>query len=268
MSNRTDYLSISEFAELSGIKRKTLIYYDQIDLLKPRKISDKGYRYYHYQQLYAVNMIIFFKDIGMSLEAIKEYSQLKSADQIIELIQNQKEKIRQKQLYYNRMEQMIDLQIQSLKETENFNDTSISLVEYDEVALFFSETIYHGVHSRVSVSLSELYQQCIAAGYEFPYPSGMAMYMADDWNPEASAAQYYVKVPDSSSVRPKGRYLECYVQGHAEYKTGYEKLINYAQKHKLSIMNTLYIDFIQNELVAQNFDDFIMKMMIQIEEKK
>lgn len=266
MNDRADYLSISEFATLSGIKRKTLIYYDQIDLLKPRKVNTKGYRYYHYRQLYAVNMIIFFKDIGMSLEEIKEYSQLDSADQLITLIQKQKEKIRQKQLYYSRMEQMMELQIQSLRETENFNECSISLTHYEEVPLFFSDTVYHGVKSRVSVALSELYQQSLAAGYEFPYPAGMAMHLDESYTSETAVAQYYVKVPDSPAVRPKGSYLECYVQGHGEYETGYEKLIAYAEKHHFSIANTLYIDFIQNELVAQNFDDFIMKMMLQVNE--
>ncbi|WP_321387116.1 MerR family transcriptional regulator [uncultured Enterococcus sp.] len=268
MSNRTDYLSISEFAELSGIKRKTLIYYDQIHLLKPRKVSEKGYRYYHYHQLYAVNMIIFFKDIGMSLEEIKEYSQLTSADQMITLIQIQKEKIRQKQLYYNRMEKMMDLQIQSLRETTNFDDSSIFLTYYEEVPLFFGDTLYHGVNSRVSVALRELYHQCLKAGYEFPYPSGMAMHLDKTYTSEGAVAQYYMKVPESSTVRPKGNYLECYAQGHGEYQTGYEKLIEYAERKNLSIAGTLYIDFIQNELVAQNFDDFIMKMMIQVEEKK
>lgn len=265
MNDRADYLSIGDFAKLSGLKRKTLIYYDQIDLLKPRKVSSKGYRYYHYQQLYAVNMIIFFKDIGMSLEKIKEYSQLDSAEEIIPLLQHQKEKIRQKQLYYNRMEQMIDLQIQSLQETVNFDAQLISLTYYEEVPLFFSSTVYHGVNSRVSVSLSELYQQCLAAGYEFPYPSGMAMHLTGTYTSETSVAQYYVKVPESAVVRPEGNYLECYVQGHGEYETGYEKLIEYAETRNLVIANTLYIDFIQNELVAQNFDGFIMKMMIHVE---
>lgn len=265
MNDKADYLSISEFAALSGIKRKTLIYYDQIDLLKPRKVSDKGYRYYHYHQLYAINMIIFFKDIGMSLEEIKEYSQLQSADQIIALIQNQKEKIRQKQLYYNRMEKMVDLQIQSLKETEKVGTESIALTYYEEVPLFFSDKSYHSVNSRVSVSLSELYQQCSAAGYEFPYPSGMAIFMDETYIVEKSATRYYVKVPESVAVRPKGRYLEYYVRGHAEYQIGHEKLIEYARNHGFSMTNTLYIDFIQNELVAENFDDFIMKMMIQVE---
>ena len=44
-------LSISETAKLSGVSVRTLHYYDEIGLLKPREISDSGYRYYDKESL-------------------------------------------------------------------------------------------------------------------------------------------------------------------------------------------------------------------------
>ncbi|WP_301426247.1 MerR family DNA-binding transcriptional regulator [Carnobacterium sp.] len=41
-----EYLTISQFSALSGISRKTLIYYDKIDLFSPKMVTDKGYRMY------------------------------------------------------------------------------------------------------------------------------------------------------------------------------------------------------------------------------
>ncbi|MCB5951208.1 MerR family transcriptional regulator [Enterococcus sp. BWT-B8] len=262
-----NYLSIGEFAKRSGIKRKTLIYYDQIDLLKPRVVHSNGYRYYHYHQLYTVNMIHFFKEIGMSLEEIKEYNKMKAASQISDLIQRQREEARQKQMFYRRMEQMLDLQLQTLEETEMFEEKKISVKYSDEVPLFFSSHVkcfYEGARSRFSVSLNDFYQECIAAGYEFPYPSGMLVMSEGKQEIRASETKYYIKIPESADFRPEGNYLTCYSRGVFDYEEGYRKLLAFAAERNLSLKGNLYVDFIQNELVAPNFDDFILKMMIKV----
>ena len=265
MEDRSDYLSIGEFAELSGIKRKTLIYYDQINLLKPRKVSGKGYRYYHYHQLYTVNVIHFFKDIGMSLDEIKEHSKIEQPEEIIELIQRQKEKVQQKQLYYGRMEKMLDLQIESLKENEHFDEQKITIVDYEQVPLFYGEMTYVDEDvPRFSVSNTEFYQQCFAAGYEFPYPSGMCMNVNDKGKMSPVNTRHYIKVPESETFRPKGRYIECYSKGNLKYGREFKKLTQFAEERKLTMIGDVYVDFIQNELVAQNFDDFILKIMIRV----
>ena len=38
--------SIKDLSEIAGITTRTLRYYDEIDILKPAKISDSGYRIY------------------------------------------------------------------------------------------------------------------------------------------------------------------------------------------------------------------------------
>ena len=38
--------SIQELSRLSGVTTRTLRWYDQIDLLKPSRVAESGYRYY------------------------------------------------------------------------------------------------------------------------------------------------------------------------------------------------------------------------------
>ncbi|WP_221568748.1 MerR family transcriptional regulator [Alkalihalobacillus sp. TS-13] len=62
---------ISEFSKLSQVSAKTLRYYDQIDLLKPTHTdADTGYRYYTADQLFQLNRILAFKDLGFTLNQI------------------------------------------------------------------------------------------------------------------------------------------------------------------------------------------------------
>lgn len=62
---------ISEFSRLSKVSLKTLRYYDQIGILKPRKVDhDTGYRYYSADQLLELNRIFIYKELGFTLPQI------------------------------------------------------------------------------------------------------------------------------------------------------------------------------------------------------
>ncbi|MCE4043114.1 MerR family transcriptional regulator [Lysinibacillus fusiformis] len=62
---------ISVFSRLSKVSLKTLRYYDQIGLLKPRKVDhETGYRYYSADQLLEINRIFIYKELGFTLPQI------------------------------------------------------------------------------------------------------------------------------------------------------------------------------------------------------
>ncbi|NMM64571.1 MerR family transcriptional regulator [Clostridium sp. P21] len=63
---------IGEVSKICNIPIKTLRYYDEIELLIPRKIDpDSNYRYYSNDQLALVLVIKHFKEAGFSLKEIK-----------------------------------------------------------------------------------------------------------------------------------------------------------------------------------------------------
>src|SRR5581483_802114 len=64
-------LRIGEFARLSQVPAKTLLYYDEIGLLKPAYCDpETGYRYYAANQMEQLQRILALKDMGLSLEQI------------------------------------------------------------------------------------------------------------------------------------------------------------------------------------------------------
>lgn len=65
--------SIGEFAKKTGLTVRTLHYYDEIDLLKPTIISDKGRRFYTEENLITLQKITTLKFLGYSLEEIKVF---------------------------------------------------------------------------------------------------------------------------------------------------------------------------------------------------
>lgn len=65
---------IGDFSKLTNLSIRTLRYYDDIDLFKPKEIDlFTNYRYYSSDQLEDLKIIKDLQDVGFTLEEIKEY---------------------------------------------------------------------------------------------------------------------------------------------------------------------------------------------------
>lgn len=74
-------MKIHEIAKLTGVTVRTLHYYDQIGLLKPKKVSEAGYRIYDQESIQKLQQILFFRELEFPLTEIKEIMECPSYDQ-------------------------------------------------------------------------------------------------------------------------------------------------------------------------------------------
>ena len=66
-------LKIGDFAKIGQISVKTLRYYDMVGLLKPCEVDpSSGYRYYSFDMLPKLNRILALKELGLSLDQVKQ----------------------------------------------------------------------------------------------------------------------------------------------------------------------------------------------------
>ena len=63
--------SINKLAKLSGVSTRTLRYYDEIGLLSPKRISSNGYRVYGQKEVDLLQQILFYRELGVPLDKIK-----------------------------------------------------------------------------------------------------------------------------------------------------------------------------------------------------
>lgn len=63
--------TVKKLAKLSGVSIRTLRFYDEIGLLKPAYYGDNKYRYYEEEQLLMLQQILFFRELGFSLNDIQ-----------------------------------------------------------------------------------------------------------------------------------------------------------------------------------------------------
>lgn len=63
--------TVQKLGKLAGISTRTLRYYDEIGILKPARINSSGYRIYGEKEVNSLQQILFYRELGVSLEDIK-----------------------------------------------------------------------------------------------------------------------------------------------------------------------------------------------------
>jgi DNA-binding transcriptional MerR regulator len=71
MTGETMY-TIKQLADMSGVSVRTLHYYDEIGLLNPPVTRENGYREYGDEEALKLQQILFFRELGFSLDKIRE----------------------------------------------------------------------------------------------------------------------------------------------------------------------------------------------------
>lgn len=64
--------TVQKLGMMAGISTRTLRYYDEIGILKPARMSSSGYRIYGQKEVDRLQQILFYRELGIKLEIIKE----------------------------------------------------------------------------------------------------------------------------------------------------------------------------------------------------
>lgn len=64
--------TVNRLAQVSGVSKRTLRYYDEIGLLRPERVNPNGYRIYGQMQVDLLQQILFYRELGLPLEEIRE----------------------------------------------------------------------------------------------------------------------------------------------------------------------------------------------------
>jgi DNA-binding transcriptional MerR regulator len=111
-------LQVKEVSELAGVSVRTLHHYDAIGLLIPSSITAAGYRIYTERDLERLQQIMFFKEIGFSLQEVKEVLESPGFDRT-KALQAHRELLLEKRERIDRMIRTVDNTIQSIEGGKN-----------------------------------------------------------------------------------------------------------------------------------------------------
>jgi DNA-binding transcriptional MerR regulator len=91
--------TINKLAKIACISTRTLRWYDECGLLKPRRISTNGYRIYGQEEIDRLQQILFYRELGLELSEIAKIISTDAFDGLTALkghlaaLQNKREQI-------------------------------------------------------------------------------------------------------------------------------------------------------------------------------
>ena len=129
--------TIQKLSLLAGVSTRTLRYYDEIDILKPARINSSGYRIYGQEEVDRLQQILFYKELGLPLDQIKEIITSPSFN-AADALQEHREKLLNKRKQLDRLIANVDQTIAAnegritMTDKEKFEGFKKQLVEENE----------------------------------------------------------------------------------------------------------------------------------------
>ena len=269
--NFEKYFTTSQFAKLYNINKKTLIYYDEINLFKPTIVKDNGYRYYTLHQCGLFEVILILKELGMPLKSIKNYLENRSIEELEKILQEQKINIEKQIKNLNKINKVIKKKLNILKICETIQFDTIQIEEMEEEYFVLSKPTRNKDEITVLKTLyehtSKIYKSDIYNMFDF----GTMIKDIDIINGDyLNCSYFYIKLEKKPKdidyfIKPKGKYIVLYHKGDwLKFYKVYDKIKTYLKSKNICITGYVYEEYILDEEASKIPEEYITKFMIQI----
>lgn len=263
---------IGEFSKMSKITIKALRFYEKEGLIKPIYIDENnGYRYYESKQLIDVSRIVSLKQIGLSIDDIRNV--LTKKNELEEILLLKKDQLENRIYEYNYQLSKIKYLLEEKEMKEEIFEKVIPpyyvyckegvLKDYSEASEFIQSSGIECIKLNPNI-------KCVEPDYCFVnYLDGE--YKEKDIKIRYSQAVIKEKVPfkENDSIKlkeiPEVKCICIYHKGaYDELGTSYGKIMKYIEDNKLEIVDyprECYIDGIWNK---ENVEDWLTEIQVPI----
>ncbi len=261
-------MKISEFGEITGIKRANLIFYDKIGLLSPEYRGENDYRYYTRRQLGIAYLISGLRNIGIPIKDIKQYAEQRTPLKMLQLFSEKEKDIEKEIKALREIQGVMKLYANLVKETIEDDIENIVIKKMPQKEILAGSLLNEETARDYSKASFDFYNSNLEQGRSLNYPFGIIVsknsLLQNDFR---CIMQCYFSVPDfGNSIRPSGRYVIGYMYGnYGQSYQLYEKLLKYIKKNNLKICGDAYEEYPFNEITTENENEYLIRLMIQIE---
>jgi|GEM_PF-152788 len=271
MAKRITFHS-GEFAQLVGVNKKTLHYYDAVGVFQPDSVAENGYRCYSAQQLYPFYMLRTLQRLGLSLAQIKAYLETRSPESYAALLHRQQKWLQQEIHRYQRMSRLVDNNIQLLIFSRNLVCATVTLENLPAADFVQSASVRGCSLTMREKVISQHVRYCQDKELSAGYPMGAMVARQDFMTDNESDVSYYMTQTDKNlryvaslyrRQRPAGCYAVTYLQGdYMETAGAYALLRDYLAQHHLQPGPYSYEEGIVDEMSSADAGHYITRIMV------
>lgn len=270
----TDRLfSIGQFARLHEINKKTLMWYDEIGLLKPAVTKENGYRYYTYHQSSVLEVILMLRDLDIPISDIQIFLRNRSAATFENLLAENIAKIERRIAHLHTMREIFAEKQRDMENLHRLDLSEISIIEKEKPNHLVT------VATSKAPSFDEDTEKIIAQARKYGLHRlqdatyGAMRHVEKLYRSESVKCDFlYIQMPfplqkEGLHIQPKGKYLRAFSFGSWDnLPNRYQEMIAYAKQNGLDLYGFSYEKGI-NEVVIDTVEEYIMQIEIPIRTK-
>ncbi len=169
--------TVKKLSRMANVSARTLRYYDEIGILKPAGINSSGYRIYGQAEVDRLQQILFYRELDVSLESIKEIIAAPSFDRV-KALRGHREKLLEKRERLDLLINSIDKTIASIEgritmtDPEKFEGFKQKLIndnekKYgDEIRQKYGDEAVNKLNEKLKSMTLEQYDEAVKLGKE------------------------------------------------------------------------------------------------------
>lgn len=271
-----------EFADLVGVNKRTLHYYDERGIFRPAHTEANGYRSYGFRQLWSFFMIRLFRAMGLELAEIEDYMTGRTPESLLHLLGEQEKWLDAEIARLKRQKRIVANQQRILRAAPALKCDAPHIEELPECRMIVSENVraltlqgdFAAAETIAAQHVRYTLREQTVAGLSFG-----AMVAPDEFMTAGreSAISYYFTVTEEPwrtvarhlrHTRQAGRFAVIYFSGdYYETAAPYARLRDYMAAQGLEPAGYSYEESIIDDMSAMEEKDYITRIAIPIKKK-
>ncbi|OOG25745.1 MerR family transcriptional regulator [Enterococcus casseliflavus] len=272
-------LTISEMSAYAGVSRRTLIYYDQIDLFKPHSIGDNGYRYYGFEQCLELDVILMLRSLDMPLQDIRQFLKNRNPEYTQKELVERRGEVRDKIAALQELERTFDRYIQRYEKVQEADFETFTIAHHKAEAFIVSEEIAGDDPESAYQVYARFYPLVDYKDAFSGYPIGFlsAGTTLEDQTFHASPYRALILIPQDRLhlypekliiTRPAGTYVSGFVsEGEEQIAAFTHRIRAFLKEKQLKIDGDVWELLWQDEVFTTQKDLQIFEVMVPVKPK-
>lgn len=268
----TKTLTTGAFAKLCRTQKGTLLFYDREGLLKPKYISENGYRHYGIEQYFEFDLISMLKYTGSSLNDIKKYIHCMDGEEFLDFLIERYDILNKELDTMIKRKKMLKEMVICMRESIEFKYDTLLIQHHDEEYFEIMETGSNSSESREeSVQRFIKYNEYIVKQQEQQqYPFGVIVSLKDVKKNKYIETHYFNKKrkctsPSNIHIKQDGMYA---VMGHKGTDVTHRKalinMIEQIESSGMTIKSDVYVYDMMSYIIRSDGDIYAQKYCVCI----
>ncbi len=273
MDKKRKLLTIGQFAALHGINKKTLMWYDEVDLFHPARIDpENGYRYYSYYQSAILETILLLRELDVPIDEIRAFMKGRSAASMEQLLRKQIGELERKLTHLQAVRETLTYHCRNMQTLRTMDLSEIRIVRKDAHRLVTVDIDPEmSFEKQVETIVAETKKYQLRRLHDASYGTMIAVESLQKGD-FTDYSKLFIEIPfpirdDGLHIQPAGDYLRAFYQESPENAAAcYRKVFDYAAAQELILYGSSY-EIILNENVIDRMEDALVQIEIPVKRR-